>query len=249
MTNTTTNTETLAAILATRDAGEDDLREAGLLPARGDRDAREALEESARAAGAGMCVLCAQAGVHTVTRYTRAVPHDFLATLWQGEQEDCAACGHGLVDLPVCIDCQDAGLDNPAHTDGDECPRCGARGGAQRIRDRADMDAVEAGGREDADTYLSELVDEDGNNRAPTLEDLAGLATWDEGVINATTTDDRLEMAGLPGDLDDKAANAVWGIIRGPWCDAYNRGANARIAEERAQIEARTSRRMVQVFS
>jgi len=238
-TETTSRNAALAAILATRDAGEDDLREAGILHARGDADAREALEDAARAAGAGLCVMCSHAGICTVTRQTRAVPHDFLGTLWRGTQTDCDACGYGLVTLHICIDCQTHGLDSSASSSGEECPCCGEGRGAQRIRDRADFDAVEAAGREDAETYLTELVDDEtGNNRAPTLEDLDGLAPWDDGAISATTTDERLEMAGLPGDLDDKAAGRVWDLIQRDWCAAYNRGANARIEEERAELEA-----------
>lgn len=243
-TETTSRTAALAAILATRDAGEDDLREAGYAPLR-DAGVREALEVAAKAADAGLCVLCQQGGVCTVTRETRDVPHDFLGTLWRGMQSSCGACGGKTVVLHVCIDCQTHGLDSSAHAGEGECPCCGARDGAQRIRDRADWEAVEAGGREDAQTYLDELTDtHTGIRRNATLEDLdavspgRGRTEWDEGALNGMTTDDRLELAGLPGDLDDKAAGRVWEIIQRDWCTAYNRGANARIAEERAEIEA-----------
>lgn len=238
-TETTNRTAALAAILATRDAGEDDLREAGLLPARGDAEARRALEDAASACNAGRCVMCAQGGVVTITTNAREVPVGF-ADAGHNADGHCAACGGGTMTVSVCAVCTDAA--NSSHA-ADECPVCWSEDGAQRIRDRLNADEVEASGREDAETYLSELVDnETGNNRAPTLEDLDGLAPWDEGAINHMTTDARLELAGLPGDIDNKAAGRVWSLIQRDWCAAYNRGANARIEEERAEIEARTLR-------
>lgn len=241
-TETTTRSAALAAILATRDAGEDDLREAGILPARGDADAREALEDAARAADAGLCVMCSHAGICTVTRQTRDVPHDFLGTLWRGMQSSCGACGYGLVTLHICIDCQTHGLDSSASSSGEECPCCGEGRGAQRIRDRLNTDEVEASGREDAETYLSELVDnETGNHRNATLEDLDGLdADWAGLAVDAVGFS--WWAAEVFPALDRRQIDALWHILREPWCAAYNRGAATRIAEERADIEARTLR-------
>lgn len=231
----------LAAILATRDAGEDDLREAGLLPARGDTDDREALESAAEAADAGLCVMCAHGGGSTVTRETQEVPHDFLGTLWRSRgTSSCDCCGGATVTLHVCTECQDAG---GRHPDPDACPVCWRADGAQRIRDRLNEDEVEAAGREDADTYLAELTDnETGNRRSATLEDLdsvdpdwAGISVgqcghnwWAEEVFPC------LDAAAL----DRRQVDALWSILRRPWCEAYNRGAAERIAEERAELEA-----------
>jgi hypothetical protein len=233
-TEVTVVTVRLNGILETRDAGEEDLREAGILGFQ-----RETLEEGAKAAAAGLCVMCSTGGVRTVTRSTREVPHDFLGTLWRNRgASSCDACGADTVTLHVCIDCQEHGLDSAGHAEDGDCPCCGARGGADRIRDRADMDAVEASGAENAETHLSELVDnETGNRRNATLEDLHGLGVWDEGAINAMTTDARLELAGLPDDLDAKVAGRIWDIIQREWCGAYNRGANQVTAEARAELE------------
>ena len=128
------------------------------------------------------------------------------------------------------------------HPDPDACPVCWHRRGAERMRDRFQADEAEAEGREDAQTYLDDLRDDEtGNLRPPTLDDLQGVdPDWagiavDQCGVNwwVERVFPRLDAAAL----DRRQVDALWNNLRAQWCDAYNRGAAERIAEERAELE------------
>lgn len=115
--------EKLRAALATRDVDEEEIKE--IFP-RGNltrAEYRGVVEKAAKEARADCCVLCAQAGIHTVTTRIRNVRQGFLSTLWRGAEDTCGACGMRTVSLAICSWCASAS-DNDR--DAGACAECGA---------------------------------------------------------------------------------------------------------------------------